>query len=177
MGQHFRYYFFFDGVVNVAVNLALFELHQTAPATSLPIYVWDFQMTILNNDAAATTAENIILKLQREATLIHTGGSAGVVTPVVGGQATGTTVRFAPTGLTSAGATATGNLAGFACTGFAVGAQQSFVLKPPEKYTGDTYSPICVVKGTEQLALVAALAIPVSTLIAITGSIGWSEGP
>lgn len=182
MGHHYRYQFTYTAVTNLAAGLALWELHQTTPASALPIYVWDFQLTISNSDAAAA-AGNIVLRLQREATLIHTAGAgAGVVALVsTNAPATGATVRTSatagPAGLTSAGATTAGCLASFGLTAFFVGATQTWRLTP-ERHTGDVWSPICVVKGTEQLALVVdTVAIPASTAFLVTGSVGWSEGP
>jgi hypothetical protein len=176
MGHHYRYQFTFQGLTGLTAPLALWEIHQTAPATSLPLFFWNFQCTLSNSDAAAA-AGNVVLRLQRETTLVHTGGSAGVIAKChTGSPTSGATVNFGAPTLTAGTPTTAGKLASFGTSAFFVGATQFFEMRPIKR-TDDTWSPICSVGGTEQLALVIDIDVPASVAFLVTGSIEWSEGP
>lgn len=177
MGHFYRYQFAFTAVASVGADLALWELHQTLNSTSKIINVWDFQLTLANGTAGAG---NLAVRLQREATLIHTAGTdhtARIAKCSSGAPTSGATVRGAGP-LTSAGATTTGRLASFGISTNGAGVSQQFRLGYERTIDG-LYMPICTLTSTptttEQLALVTDAAIPAGVACAIFGSVLWEE--
>jgi hypothetical protein len=172
--HHYSFRFTYTSNSAVAVDKALWSLAQTAPATSLPIKLWEFGLSL--SVGLAVTPGNLAVCLQREATNIWSGGSAGVIAKAVGAAPnSGSTIADGGGAALTGTRTTTGRLRSFGITTNPAGVTQSWVIHGP-RYTAESYSPICVVGGTEQLALVADLAIPATTQWLITGYIHWSEG-
>ena len=174
MGHYYRSQFSVVAIgTGVAASTGFWEIHQTNPLTSLPLFIWQVQFTM---SVGAALAGNYALRLQREATLVHTGGTAGVIAPVsAAAPATGATVSIgAATGLTLGTPTGTGKLAAWGMSTAVLGSS-SHVLGPLGERS-ENWEPLAVVKGTEQLVLCLD-AVTVAMVGGLHGSVYWSEGP
>jgi len=172
MGHHYRIQFTLAAVGAVADELALVSIHRTAEATSKPLFIWEVQLSLANGTAVAG---NIVVRAQREATVLFSGGGAGVIAKVNGRSPdSGATVLVGAPSLTGTPTTA-GRLASFGHNTAVLNSTSNHRLDF-HRGPGDLWTPLCSVVGTEQFALVLDEANPAAASL-ITGSIMWEEMP